>query len=93
VKARKQKLIYSLDAYRVPNLIPISGHQQSRGYEDGLWKGSEPPLLVAADFYKEFFDLCFIASVGFDDHLIDLLFASILLAPASFCGGCSSGAY
>jgi hypothetical protein len=28
----------------------ISDHQQSWGYEDGPWKGSEPPLLVAADF-------------------------------------------
>ena len=27
----------------------ISGHQQSRGYEDGPWKGPGPPLLVAAD--------------------------------------------
>ena len=28
----------------------ISDHQQSWGYEDGPWKGSRPPLLVAADF-------------------------------------------
>ena len=48
----------------------ISDHQQSWGYEDGPWKGPGPPLLVAADFLK-FFDLCFIGSVGFDDHLID----------------------
>ena len=27
----------------------ISDHQQSRGYEDGPWKGPGPPLLVAAD--------------------------------------------
>jgi hypothetical protein len=26
---------------------------------------------VAADFYKEFFDLCFIGSVDFDDDLTD----------------------
>jgi len=26
---------------------------------------------VAADFYKEFFDLCFIGSVGLDDYLTD----------------------
>jgi len=38
-------------------------------------------------FLKEFFDLCFIGSVGFDDHLVDLSFASILLASASFGGG------
>jgi hypothetical protein len=30
--------------------VKISDHQQSRGYEDGFWKGPEPPLLVAADF-------------------------------------------
>ena len=30
--------------------IQISDHQQSWGYEDGLWKGPGPPLLVAADF-------------------------------------------
>jgi hypothetical protein len=29
----------------------ISDHQQSWGYEDDPWKGPEPPLLVAADFY------------------------------------------
>jgi hypothetical protein len=34
----------------------ISDHQRSWGYEDGPWKGPGPPLLVAADFYKEFFD-------------------------------------
>jgi hypothetical protein len=27
----------------------ISDHQRSWGYEDGPWKGPEPPLLVAAD--------------------------------------------
>jgi len=27
----------------------ISDQQQSWGYEDGPWKGSGPPLLVAAD--------------------------------------------
>jgi hypothetical protein len=27
--------------------IKISDHQQSWGYEDGPWKGPEPPLLVA----------------------------------------------
>jgi len=26
---------------------------------------------VAADFLKEFFDLCFIGSAGFHDHLTD----------------------
>ena len=41
------------------------------GYEDGPWKRPGPPLLVAADFYKEFFALCFIGSVGFDDHLTE----------------------
>jgi len=28
----------------------ISDHQQSRGYEDGPWKGPGPALLMAADF-------------------------------------------
>ena len=28
----------------------ISDHHRSWGYEDGPWKGPEPPLLVAADF-------------------------------------------
>ena len=32
------------------NTAEISDHQQSWGYEDGPWKGPEPPLLVAADF-------------------------------------------
>jgi hypothetical protein len=48
---------------------------------------------VAADFLKEFFDLCFIGSVGFGDHLTDPSFASIWLVSASFGGGCSSSAY
>jgi hypothetical protein len=42
----------------------------SWGYEDGPWKGPGPPLLVAADFLI-FFNLCFIGSVGFDDHFTD----------------------
>jgi hypothetical protein len=29
---------------------PISDHQQSYGYEGCPWKGSGPPLLMAADF-------------------------------------------
>jgi hypothetical protein len=43
--------------------------------------------------FKIFFDLCFIGSVGFDDHLTDSSLASILFASASFGGGCSAGAY
>jgi hypothetical protein len=43
----------------------------SWGYEDGPWKGPGLTLLVVADFLKEFFDLCFIGSVGFDECLID----------------------
>jgi hypothetical protein len=43
--------------------------------------------------FKIFFDLCFIGSVGFDDHLIDESLASILFASASFGGNCSAGAY
>jgi len=31
-------------------LIKISDHQQSWGYEDGHWKVPGPPLLVVADF-------------------------------------------
>jgi hypothetical protein len=31
-------------------LCQISDHQQSWGYEDGPWKGPEPPLLVATDY-------------------------------------------
>jgi len=31
-------------------VLKISDHQRSWGYEDGPWKGPEPPLLVAADF-------------------------------------------
>jgi len=38
---------------------------------DGPWKESWPFLLLAADFLKEFFDLFFIGSVGFDDYLTD----------------------
>jgi hypothetical protein len=52
-------------------LHEISDHQQIWGYEDSSWKGPGPPLRVAADFQKEFFDLCFIGSVGFDDYLTD----------------------
>jgi hypothetical protein len=48
--------------------LGISDHQQSWGYEDGPWKGPGLPLPVAADF-KFFFNLCFIGSVGFDEHL------------------------
>jgi hypothetical protein len=48
---------------------------------------------VAADFLKEFFDLCFIGSAGFGDHLTDSSFAGILFASAGFGGGCSSDAY
>jgi hypothetical protein len=40
-----------------------------------------------------FFDLCFIGSVGFDDHLTDLSLASILFASAGFGAGCSAGVY
>ena len=47
---------------------------------------------MAADCLN-FFNLCFIGSVGFDDHLTDSSFASILFASARFEGGCSSGAY
>jgi len=38
----------------------ISDHQQSWGYEDGLWKGPGPLLLVAADFYifSNQYDIC-----------------------------------
>ena len=58
----------------------ISDQQHSWGYEDGPWKGPGPPLLVAADFFY----LCFIGSVGFDDHLTDSSFASILIASARY---------
>jgi hypothetical protein len=47
---------------------------------------------VAADFLI-FFNLCFIGSVGFDDHLTDSSLASILFASASLGGGCSAGVY
>jgi len=74
------------------NIVPqISDHQQSWGYEDGPWKGPGPPLLVAADLLN-FFYLCFIGSVGFDDKLTDSSMASILFAAASFSGGCAAGA-
>jgi len=32
--------------------VKISDHQQSWEYEDSLWKGPGPPLLVAADLAK-----------------------------------------
>jgi hypothetical protein len=47
---------------------------------------------VAADCLN-FFNLCFIGSVGFDDHLTDSSLASILFASAGFVGGCSAGVY
>ena len=34
-------------------------------------EGAGPALLVIADFLKRIFNLCFIGSVGFDDHLTD----------------------
>jgi len=40
-----------------------------------------------------FFDLCFIGSVGFHDHLIYESLASILFASVSLGGGCSDGVY
>jgi len=47
---------------------------------------------VTADF-KKFFDLCFIGSVGFDDHLIDSSLASILFVSVGLGGCCSDGVY
>jgi hypothetical protein len=47
---------------------------------------------VAAEFLI-FFNLCFIGSIGFDDHLIESSLASILFASASLGGGWSAGAY
>jgi len=49
-------LLKSID-YRCPtpqSYTGISDHHQGWGYEDGPWKGPEPPLLVAADFKKNF---------------------------------------
>jgi len=40
-----------------------------------------------------FFDLCFIGSVGFDDHLTDSSLESILFASAGFGAGRSAGGY
>ena len=37
-------------------------------------------------FKKEFFDLCFIGSVGFGDHLTNLLLATTLFASAGVAG-------
>jgi len=39
------------------------------------------------------FNLCFIGSVGLDDHLTDSSSARVLFASASVGGGCSAGAY
>ena len=47
---------------------------------------------MAADF-KNFFDLSFIGSVGFDGHLIHKSLASILFASAGLGGGCSDDEY
>ena len=53
------------------------------GYEDGPCKESRPPPLVAADFLERIFNLCFIGSVGLDDHLTDSSLAvSCLNQPA-----------
>jgi hypothetical protein len=46
---------------------------------------------VAADFLI-FFNLCFIGSVGFDDHLTDSSLVSILFASTSLGGAYSAGA-
>ena len=42
---------------------------------------------------KFFFNLCFIGSVGFDDHLIDESLPSSLFISASLGGSCSDGVY
>jgi hypothetical protein len=41
----------------------ISDHQQRWGYEDGLRKEPEPPLLVAADLGK-LFDIYHYINIG-----------------------------
>jgi hypothetical protein len=41
------ELVFGKKLWRI---APISDHQHSWGYEDGPWKGPEPPLLVTADF-------------------------------------------
>ena len=46
---------------------------------------------MAPDFLI-FFNLCFIGSVGLDDHLTDSSLASILFASAGLGGGWSAGA-
>ena len=43
--------------------------------------------------FKFFFNLCFIGSIGFDDHLTESSLASVLFASASLGGGWSAGAY
>jgi len=48
---------------------------------------------VVADFLKEFFDLCFIGSVGFGDHFTDSSFVSILFASVGFVAGSSVCVY
>jgi len=44
-----REIVVDLGSMKMFILI-ISDHQQNWGYEDGLWKGPGPPLLVAADF-------------------------------------------
>jgi hypothetical protein len=47
------------------SLSKLSDRQQSWGYDDGPWKGPEPPLLVAADSFLLKVVIELIATLGF----------------------------
>jgi hypothetical protein len=47
----------------------------------------------SSNIFVTIFDLSFIGSVGFDDHLTDSSPARILFASHGFGAGCSAGVY
>jgi len=69
-----------------PDFIPICGYMVS-----GVRIQLRLPLY--REYFGDTFFLCFIESVGFDDHLTDSSLASISFASAGFGAGCSAGVY
>ena len=71
----------------------ISDHQQSWGMRMAPGRGRGHLCWWPLIFKKNFLNLCFIGSVGFGDHLTDLLLATTLFVSAIFGSGCCADAY
>jgi len=69
-----------------PDFIPICGYMVSV-------VRIQLRLPLYREYFGDTFFLCFIESVGFDDHLTDSSSASISFASAGFGAGCSAGVY